>query len=68
MTYGILKFCTMAYTPNGTPQAAHRNIMLAGMPSVAFERQFVHICGSSCTHHKTVPMVPRTVAATGMEP
>lgn len=37
-----------------------------GRPSVDFVRQFVHICGTSWTHHRMVPMVPRTVAATGM--
>lgn len=57
----------MEYTPNGTPHKAQRNIMLAGMPSVALERQLVHICGISWIHQRTVPMVPRTVAATGME-
>lgn len=31
-----------------------------------FVRQLVHICGTSWTHHRIVPMVPRTVAATGM--
>lgn len=41
--------------------------MLAGMPSVALERQLVHICGMSWTHQRTVPIVPRTVADTGME-
>lgn len=41
--------------------------MLPGRPSVDLVRQLVHICGTSCTHHRTVPMVPRTLAATGME-
>lgn len=37
-----------------------------GKPSVDFERQLVHICGMSWTHHRIVPIVPSTVAATGM--
>lgn len=37
-----------------------------GRPSVDFVRQLVHICGTSWTHHRIVPMVPSTVAATGM--
>lgn len=37
-----------------------------GRPSVDFERQLVHICGMSWTHHRIVPIVPSTVAATGM--
>lgn len=41
--------------------------MLPGRPSVDLVRQFVHICGTSWTHHRTVPMVPRTLAATGMD-
>lgn len=41
--------------------------MLPGRPSVDLVRQLVHICGTSCTHHRTVPMVPRTLAATGMD-
>lgn len=41
--------------------------MLPGRPSVDLVRQLVQICGMSCTHHRTVPMVPRTLAATGME-
>lgn len=32
-----------------------------------FVRQFVQIWGTSWMHHKIVPIVPRTVAATGME-
>lgn len=35
---GMLKFCTIAYTPNGTPQSAQRNIMVAGRPSVDLVR------------------------------
>lgn len=41
--------------------------MEPGRPSVDLVRQLVHICGTSWTHHRIVPMVPRTVAATGME-
>ena len=64
---GTLKFCTILYAPNGTPQMAHKNIMDPGKPSVDFVRQLVHICGTSWMHHRIVPIVPRTVAATGME-
>ena len=39
--------------------------MLAGNPSVFFRLQLCHICGRSWTHHKTVPIVPRTLAAIG---
>lgn len=41
--------------------------MEPGRPSVALARQLVHIWGTSWTHHRMVPMVPRTVAAAGME-
>lgn len=42
--------------------------MLPGKPSVFFVRQFVQICGINCTHQHTVPIHPKTVAATGMAP
>lgn len=35
---GMLKFCTIAYTPKGTAHSAHRNIMVAGSPSVDLVR------------------------------
>lgn len=38
-----------------------------GRPSVDLVRQLVHIWGTSWTHQRTVPMVPRTVAEMGME-
>lgn len=47
-------------------QATHRNIIIAGSPSVSFFLQLNQICGTSWMHQKTVPIVPRTVAATGM--
>jgi hypothetical protein len=42
--------------------------MNAGRPSVDFRRWLVHICGTSWMHQKIVPMRPRMVAATGVEP
>lgn len=63
---GMLKFCTIAYTPNGGPQIAQRISIEAGTPSVLFRRQFCHICGISWMHQRTVPIVPRTLASRGM--
>lgn len=48
---GMLNFCTMAYTPNGTPHWDQQSIITAGSPSVRFVRWFRHICGTSWTHH-----------------
>ena len=45
---------------------AQRNIINPGKPSVDFCFQLYHICGTNCMHQKTVPIVPRTLAATGM--
>lgn len=64
---GILKFYTMVYTLNGGPQTAQRISMDGGTPSVLFWRQFCHICGMSWMHHRTVPIVPRTLASRGRE-
>lgn len=35
---GMLNSCAIAYAPNGTPHTAHRNIMVAGRPSVDLVR------------------------------
>ena len=45
---------------------AHRSIIVLGRPSVFFFRQLCITCGTSWTHHRTVPMVPRTLADVGM--
>lgn len=63
----MLKFCTTAYTPKGTPDSAQRNIMSAGRPSVLFVRWLRHTCGASWMHQNMVPMVPNTVAEIGIE-
>ena len=44
----------------------HRNIIRSGRPLVLFRFQFIHICGTSWMHHKTVPIVPKMLAAKGI--
>jgi len=41
--------------------------MDSGSPSVFLVLQFRYICGSNWTHQNTVPMVPSTFAAKGID-
>jgi hypothetical protein len=45
-------------------QAAHKNIIDAGRPSVSLRLQLYQIWGINWTHHSTVPIVPSTFEAT----
>lgn len=55
--------CTKVLPERSNIHPAHKKAIKAGNPSVFLCLQLYQICGMSCTHQNTVPMVPRAVDA-----